>query len=156
MTISIRGPKKLPTIPGVIRPALPAERGYRWQKAKLLLFLLSLLFIAGRAQAAAGGGGLPWEAPLTTLSNSVTGPVAYGASLIGLVGAGGVLIFAGGMINEFLRTILFIVLVIAFIISGKNTLTSLGFAAGATVSQVEHVKGGSYAATAYNASPCWD
>lgn len=148
MTISIlsceeevKGPKKIRTIPGIIRPAL---------------LLLSLLVIAGSAHAATGGGGLPWEQPLTTLSNSVSGPVAYGASLIGLVGAGGVLIFAGGMINEFLRAILFIVLVIAMIISGKNTLTAFGFAAGATVSQVEHVQEGSYVATAYYASPRWD
>jgi type IV secretion system protein TrbC len=103
-----------------------------------LLFVLAAL--AGTAHAATGGGGLPWEAPLTTLSNSVSGPVAYGASLIGLVGAGGVLIFAGGMINEFLRAVLFLVLVIALVISGKNTLTAFGFAAGATVSKVEYVE----------------
>jgi type IV secretory pathway VirB2 component (pilin) len=78
----------------------------------LFLFSLLLLAAAGTAHAAAqGGGGLPWEAPLTTLSNSVTGPVAYGCSLVGLVGCGGVLIFAGGMINEFLRSVMFIVLV---------------------------------------------
>jgi type IV secretion system protein VirB2 len=104
-----------------------------------LLFVLVAL--AGTAHAATGGVGLPWEAPLTTLSNSVTGPVAYGASLIGLVGAGGVLIFAGGMINEFLRAVLFLVLVIALVISGKNTLTAFGFAAGATV-KVEYEEKG--------------
>jgi type IV secretion system protein TrbC len=109
-------------------------------KSKLILLLL--LVIAGSAHAAgAGGAGLPWEAPMTTLSNSVTGPVAYGASLIGLVGAGGVLIFAGGMINEFLRAVMFLVLVIALIISGKNTLTAFGFAGGATVGRgIEHVE----------------
>jgi type IV secretory pathway VirB2 component (pilin) len=105
-----------------------------------LLFSLLLLAAAGTAHAATGGGGLPWEQPLTTLSNSVSGPVAYGASLIGLVSAGSVLIFAGGMINEFLRTVLFIVLVIAFLIAGKNTMTSFGWAAGATVGKVEHVE----------------
>ena len=107
-----------------------------------VLFLFSLLLLVGAstAHAATGGGGLPWEAPLTTLSNSVSGPVAYGASLVGLVGAGGSLIFMGGMINEFLRTVLFCVLVIAFIIAGKNTLTAFGFAAGATVSPIEHVE----------------
>ena len=96
---------------------------------------------ASTAHAATGGAGLPWESPLTILSNSVSGPVAYGASLIGLVGAGGVLIFAGGMINEFLRAVLFLVLVIALVISGKNTLQAFGFAAGATVgSKIEHVE----------------
>jgi hypothetical protein len=53
-----------------------------------------------------------------------------------------VLIFAGGMVNEFLRMILFIVLVISFLISGKNTLTAFGFAAGSTVSKVEYVERG--------------
>jgi type IV secretory pathway VirB2 component (pilin) len=107
---------------------------------KHLFVILSFLALAGTAHAATGGAGLPWEQPLTTLSNSVTGPVAYGASLIGLVGAGGVLIFAGGLINEFLRAVLFLVLVIALVISGKNTLTAFGFGAGATVSKVEYVE----------------
>jgi type IV secretory pathway VirB2 component (pilin) len=90
------------------------------------LFSLLLLIGAGTAHAAgAGGGGLPWEAPLTTLSNSVTGPVAYGVSLCGLVGCGGVLIFAGGVINEFLRGVVFIVLVVAFMIAAKNTLPAM-------------------------------
>ena len=112
------------------------------KNVKFLSTILILMAVAGSAHAATGGGGLPWEAPLTTLSNSVSGPVAYGASLVGLVGAGGTLIFAGGMINEFLRMTLFIVLVIAFMIAGKNTLTAFGFAAGSTVanSKFEHVE----------------
>lgn len=97
-------------------------------RSKLVLFALFILSVlAGTVHAATGGAGLPWETPLTTLSNSVTGPVAYAVSLIGIVGAGGVLIFAGGMVNEFLRAVLFCVLVIAFIIASKNTLTSFGF-----------------------------
>src|SRR6266404_1103796 len=105
--------------------------------------VLAALFLPAphTACGATGGGGLPWETPLQTLSNSVTGSVAYTCSLIGIVGAGGVLIFAGGIVNEFLRAVLFCVLVIAFIIAAKNTLTAFGFAAGATVSQVEHVRG---------------
>jgi type IV secretory pathway VirB2 component (pilin) len=105
-------------------------------------FFLFLLVAAGSAHAATGGAGLPWETPLTTLSNSVTGPVAYAVSLIGVVGAGGILIFAGGHVNEFLRAIFFCVLVISFIIAAKNTLTAFGFAAGATVSQTEEVTHG--------------
>ena len=31
------------------------------------------------------GGALPWEGPLTTISNSIKGPVAYAISLIGTV-----------------------------------------------------------------------
>ena len=81
---------------------------------------LVLAVSAHTAHAATGGAGLPWETPLTTLSNSVTGPVAYSVSLIGIVGAGGILIFAGGQVNEFLRAVLFCVLVIAFIIAAKK------------------------------------
>jgi type IV secretion system protein TrbC len=110
-----------------------------------LFFLFSVLLLAaaGTAHATqAAAAGLPWEAPITTLSNSVSGPVAYGCSLVGLVGAGGSLIFLGGQINEFLRIVLFIVMVIAFIIAGKNTMTAFGWGAGATVtgSQIEHVE----------------
>src|ERR1700733_12969949 len=92
-----------------------------------------ILCAARTAQAATGGGGLPWEAPLTTLSNSITGPVAYGVSIIGIVGAGGILIFAGGQVNEFLRAVLFCVLVIAFIIAAKNTMSAFGWGAGAEI-----------------------
>jgi type IV secretory pathway VirB2 component (pilin) len=108
---------------------------------KYRIVLLLLVVVAGTAHAATGGGGLPWETPLQTLSNSVTGSVAYSCSLIGIVGAGGILIFAGGQVNEFLRAVLFLVLVIALIIAAKNTMTAFGFAAGATVAQVEYVRG---------------
>ena len=44
--------------------------------------LVGMVLCAPRsAHAATGGAGLPWETPLTTLSNSVTGPVARGAVL---------------------------------------------------------------------------
>jgi type IV secretion system protein VirB2 len=106
-----------------------------------VLLSLVLVVAAATAHAATGGGGLPWDTPLQTLSDSVTGRVAYCCSLLGIVGAGGVLIVAGGMVNDFLRAVLFIVLVIAFMIAAKNTLTAFGFAAGATVAQVEYVRG---------------
>jgi type IV secretion system protein VirB2 len=97
-------------------------------KFSLFVCVIGLILCAGHsAHAATGGGGLPWEAPLTTLSNSITGPVAYGASIIGIVGAGGILIFAGGQINEFLRAVMYIVLVIAFVIAAKNTMTAFGW-----------------------------
>jgi type IV secretory pathway VirB2 component (pilin) len=106
-------------------------------KYKFALLSFVLVALAGTAHAATGGAGLPWEQPLTTLSNSVTGNVAYAVSLIGIVGAGGILIFAGGHVNEFLRAIFFCVLVISFIIAAKNTLTAFGFAAGSEIGQVE-------------------
>jgi type IV secretion system protein TrbC len=115
------------------------------------------LFVPRAVHAATGGAGLPWETPLTTLSNSVTGNVAYAVSLIGIVGAGGVLIFAGGQVNEFLRAVLFCVLVIAFIIAAKNTLTAFGFAAGAEITQSQPVtKGVVYGFATRNTAPRWN
>jgi type IV secretory pathway VirB2 component (pilin) len=103
------------------------------------LVLGGVLSVPRTAHAATGGGGLPWEAPLTTLSNSITGPVAYGVSIIGIVGAGGILIFAGGQVNEFLRAVLFCVLVIAFIIAAKNTMSAFGWGAGAEITRSKEV-----------------
>ena len=115
---------------------------------------LVLAVSAHTARAATGGAGLPWETPLTTLSNSVTGPVAYSVSL---VGAGGILIFAGGQVNEFLRAVLFCVLVIAFIIAAKNTLTAFGFAAGAEITQSQSLTHGVvYGATSGHVASSWD
>ena len=106
-----------------------------------LLLTLSVLLIpiVGHA-ATAGGGGLPWETPLQTLSNSISGPVAYAASLIGLVVAGCVLIFMSGELNHFARMVVQVVLVISFIIAGKNTMTTFGWGAGAEIpKEASHV-----------------
>jgi type IV secretory pathway VirB2 component (pilin) len=111
-------------------------------KYKFVLLSFVLVALAGTAHAATGGNNLPWETPIQTLANSITGPIAYSISLVGIVGAGGILIFAGGHVSEFLRAIFFVVLVISFIIAAKNTLQAFGFAAGSTV-QTEEVTYGS-------------
>jgi type IV secretion system protein VirB2 len=98
----------------------------------LLTLAIALIPIVGHA-ATAGGGGLPWETPLQTLSNSISGPVAYAASLIGLVVSGCVLIFMSGELNHFARVVVQVVLVISFIIAGKNTMTTFGWGAGAEI-----------------------
>jgi type IV secretion system protein TrbC len=104
---------------------------------KIVLSLALLLPVA--AHAATGGGGLPWETPLQTLGNSISGPVAYGLSLIGLVVSGGVLIFMGGELNHFARIVVQVVLVISFIIAGKNTLSTFGWGAGAEIGAQKHL-----------------
>jgi type IV secretory pathway VirB2 component (pilin) len=93
------------------------------------------------AHAATGGGGLPWETPLQTLSNSISGPVAYGVSLIGLVVCGGVLIMMGGELNHFARTVIQAVLVISFIVAGKNTMSTFGWGAGAEIGNRVELRG---------------
>ena len=89
--------------------------------AVLAIFLLS----TDQAQAAVGAGGsLPYETWLVNLRNSVTGPVAFTLSIVGIVVAGGILIF-GGELNAFFRTLIFIVLVMALLVGANNVMSNL-------------------------------
>jgi len=80
---------------------------------------------ADQAHAAVGAGGaLPYETWLVNLRNSVTGPVAFTLSIVGIVVAGGILIF-GGELNAFFRTLIFIVLVMALLVGANNVMSNL-------------------------------
>ena len=91
----------------------------------LIALLFALLFSTDNAHAAVGAGGaLPYETWLVNLRNSVTGPVAFTLSIVGIVVAGGILIF-GGELNAFFRTLIFIVLVMALLVGANNIMTNL-------------------------------
>ncbi len=90
----------------------------------LTLFLVLLALPEIALASVGGGGGLPYESWLVSLRNSVTGPVAFTLSIIGIVVAGGILIF-GGELNAFFRTLIFIVLVMALLIGAQNIMTNL-------------------------------
>ncbi|WP_375609672.1 MULTISPECIES: TrbC/VirB2 family protein [unclassified Bartonella] len=99
--------------------------------AALLLYLI-LGDIACASDATSGGGAsLPWEAPLEKLKKSVSGPVAFVVSLLGLVAGGATLIF-GGEVSEFVKRIIYLVLVISVIVFANTLLTGALFS-GAVV-----------------------
>jgi type IV secretion system protein TrbC len=101
----------------------------------LFLLFAFLLLSADFTFASEGvGGGLPYETWLTNLRNSVTGPVAFALAIIGIVVAGGVLIF-GGDLNGFFRTLIFIVLVMALLIGAQNILGTF-FGRGAEIATI--------------------
>ncbi len=100
--------------------------------ATLVCALAISMLQVQHAEAAAAGGGLPWEAPLQTIQHSIQGPVAYGISLLSLIGCGGTLVW-GGEINEFLRKGILLVLVISLIIFATNMMTTLFNANGAII-----------------------
>ncbi|MQA21655.1 conjugal transfer system pilin TrbC [Rugamonas rivuli] len=103
----------------------------------LLFALLLVLMIPLNASASVGtGGSLPYESWLENLRNSVTGPVAFTLSIVGIVIAGGVLIF-GGDLNGFFRTLIFLVLVMALIVGAQNVMSTF-FARGAVVAMLDH------------------
>ncbi|GAW47589.1 MULTISPECIES: conjugal transfer system pilin TrbC [Pseudomonadota] len=91
------------------------------------LGLFALMFLAMALQPAMAsegtGGSLPYESWLTNLRNSVTGPVAFALSMIGIVVAGGILIF-GGELNAFFRTLIFLVLVMAMLVGAQNMMST--------------------------------
>ncbi len=71
-----------------------------------------------------GGAGLPWEAPLQTLADSLSGPVALSISLLGIIVAGAVLIW-GGEITHWVRSLVFLVMVISILAFAGPLLSSL-------------------------------
>ena len=79
------------------------------------------------AHASTAGGSLPWDGPLTTLRNDITGPVAFTISLLAMVACGAALVF-GGEVNEFIRRLIMVVLVAAFLVGVTNLASSLGIA----------------------------
>ena len=89
------------------------------------LAVVFLVLMSHQADAAAAGGGLPYEGWLANIQKSITGPVAFAFAIIGLVVAGAVLIF-GGELNGFIRTLMFIALVMALIITSQNMMTFFG------------------------------
>jgi type IV secretory pathway VirB2 component (pilin) len=104
----------------------------------LALLLAYLLLAPAHALASEGtGGALPYEPWLASLRNSVTGPVAFSLSLVGIVGCGGTLIL-GGDLNGFLRAIIFMVLVMALLVGAQNTMSSF-FGRGAELAALGDV-----------------
>lgn len=101
-----------------------------------MALLMALFLIAPQhAFASEGtGGALPYESWLANLRSSVTGPVAFALSIIGIVVAGGVLIF-GGDLNGFFRTLIFLVLVMALLVGAQNIMTSF-FGRGAEIAAI--------------------
>ena len=77
------------------------------------------------AAGAGGGGNLPWDTPLITLRNDLTGPFAATISLLAFVVAGVVLIF-GGEVSEFIRRLIYVVLVAAMLVGVTNFASAIG------------------------------
>jgi type IV secretion system protein TrbC len=104
-----------------------------WQRLAIHIGLMTLASVVFSMPTFAVGVGqaLPWEAPLTRLQQSLSGPVAGAIAIIALVAIGVTLVF-GGEWNEFARRAVYAVCAIAFIISSAALLGGL-FAVGAAV-----------------------
>jgi type IV secretion system protein TrbC len=108
-----------------MRSPAPAPCWIWFPLLMMVLVIGAALYPPAAHAAAAGGGSLPWDTPLTTLKNDLTGPVAFTISLLAMVACGAALVF-GGEINEFVRRIIMLVLVCAFIVGVTNLASALG------------------------------
>ncbi len=81
---------------------------------------------AADASGTGGGAGLPWEAPMDKLRQSISGPVAFVIALLGIIACGATLIW-GGEVSEFTRRIIYVVLVVCLIVFANTMLTGALF-----------------------------
>lgn len=102
---------------------------------KYFFILILGLFAAELAMAATSGGGLPWESPLSTIKDSLTGPVAGVISLVAIVVSGVALIF-GGDFSGFVRGLINVVLVISIVIGASSLLSNLFGSSGAVITHL--------------------
>lgn len=87
-------------------------------------FATIFLLVAAPAFAGTGGTALPWETPLQTIQNSLTGPVATTIAVIALFAAGAGLVF-GDEMSAFVKRVLIGVMSLALLIAGSHFLTAL-------------------------------
>ena len=87
------------------------------------LVMAAMLLLPGIAMAS-NSGDMPYEKGMDKLVESITGPVAFTISIIGVVAAGAMLIFGGDM-NGFMRSIVFLVLVIGLIVSASAIMETM-------------------------------
>ncbi len=110
------------------------HRSHRARKnlVRALIFTAAVFTISMQASAAPAGGGLPWEAPMTAIATSLTGPVAYAIGLIGIAIAGGTMLW-GGDLGEVGRKACMVGLVIAVLVFAAPMLSSAFGVAAALV-----------------------
>ncbi|MCU7927550.1 MAG: conjugal transfer system pilin TrbC [Candidatus Thiodiazotropha sp. (ex Dulcina madagascariensis)] len=113
----------------------------------LIATLAMMMMIApGEAHASVGtGGSLPYESWLGNLRASATGPVAFTLALVGIVVAGGILIF-GGELNAFFRTLVFMVLVMGLLVGAQNMMSTF-FGRGAVIAALGQLQSQAEVAT---------
>lgn len=87
------------------------------------LLVIAFLLSPALAQASSSSG-MPWEDPLMKVVDSITGPVAFGVSVLGVVAAGIALVF-GGQLDGFIQKLAILALVIALIVFAVNVLSSV-------------------------------
>ena len=99
---------------------------------KRFLTMVGLALVSnGLTYASTSTTGLPWETPLQTVQQSLTGPVAAGISVVGIAAGGMALVF-GGELSEFAKRSCYAVIATAVIV-GAGTIMSTLFSSSSAV-----------------------
>ncbi len=111
-------------------------------KNNLVLIVCAIASIVF-CDSAFASGTMPWDSGIKNIQESLTGPVATGISLIGLIAAGAMLVF-GGEISGFLKQLIYLVLAISLILCGNSFITNVmghktKTTSGATIAYVQMV-----------------
>ncbi|MBN6739865.1 TrbC/VirB2 family protein [Acidithiobacillus sp. MC6.1] len=81
--------------------------------------------IQSGAAFATTSGSLPWDGPIKTLTNDLTGPVATGISVVAFLAAGAALVF-GEELGGIAKKALYVVMGVAMIVFGNSFMSDLG------------------------------
>jgi type IV secretion system protein TrbC len=113
----------------------PSPAGWRASPPRALQVLIvtgSLCLLSSVAVAAASTGGMPWEAPLDQLLQSLSGPVARAVGGVAIIGLGIGLAFSEG--GSTMRKALWVVIGLALAFNALTWgLSFLGFSGGLLV-----------------------
>jgi len=100
--------------------------------SKRFLTMAGLALVSNAlAFASTSTTGLPWETPLETVKQSLTGPVAAGISVVGIAAGGMALVF-GGELSEFAKRSCYAVIATGVIV-GAGTIMSTLFSSSSAV-----------------------
>ena len=91
---------------------------------KCMLAVASVMIMQTRTYASSTSTGLPWETPLETIQQSLTGPTAIAIGSIAFFVAGGMLIF-GGEISDFTKRVMYAVLAASVMLLGNVIISTL-------------------------------
>lgn len=94
-------------------------------KSIVTLLTPAALLLAANKAFASTAGSLPWDGPIKTLQDDLTGPVATGISVIAFLAAGAALVF-GEELGGIAKKALYVVLGVAFMVLGNKFLAALG------------------------------
>lgn len=102
----------------------------RYEMNRFLITLVALVslcavFTSAYAADTASSAVLPYEDWLKTIQKSLTGPVAFSVSIIGIISCGVTLIFTGGEINRFMKTLVYLVFVMTLLVGANSFMSSV-------------------------------